>query len=74
MQHPEDMKHTKSAANSAHLYRNTYSVEVANEFYGRISCHLAVNSIMRANESDVTIIARHLDEKNAKGVKSGHSV
>ena len=71
MQHHEDMKHTKSAANSAHLYRNTYSVEAANECYGRISCHSAVKSIMRANETDVTIIARHPDERNAKGVKSG---
>lgn len=71
--HHHDMADANTEANAAELMRNTYTNSAASALWKRIASHASVKQTIHALDSDrgSVIVARHPDERQVKGIKSG---
>ncbi len=70
--HHYDMMDQNNEANAAMLFKSTYNMDSATQLYKRIAVHTAVKTTIIANETSVnSVTARHPDDRQIKGVKSG---
>lgn len=70
--HHLDLMDDRSEANAARLYQSTYTPESANKLFQRLRGNEAVAATKTADDNGLTsIIARHGDERQIRGVKAG---
>ena len=78
--HHMDATDSRSEANAARLFHSTYTIGTAQQMYEQLRANPAVRNTTVADESgvncvimanDTSIIARHPDERQIKGVKAG---
>jgi site-specific DNA-cytosine methylase len=69
--HHEDSVRFNSAVRAADLMRACYDTDTANQLWQQISANESVTQTIIAQEGEVIITARHPDERQVKGVKSG---
>lgn len=78
--HHMDATDSRSEANAARLFHSTYTIGTAQQIYEQLRASSAVRSTTVADElgvnciimaNDASILARHPDERQIKGVKAG---
>lgn len=73
IRHFNDTLDSNNLETAANLARNTYSVEAAERLWQTVAMHNAVKQVTLADSEgeSPSILARHPDERQVKGVKAG---